>query len=166
MSPTAVTRTPLQENFPVSPIRAFHRTKFCSRTCSSSGPLNHRYCQADMWTSGTVHLSVTSSPEKILESPNTISATALYGATGMTSGQTQNPISRSKTDSEDLPLFWRSEVIYRYIPSGSDSHESVESAENIETKTLDAYISNHGDLVKKKNLTQEENHRLHFSLLS
>lgn len=39
-----------------------------------------------MWASGMLHLSSTPSPEKILECPDTIVATALTGVTVLTSG--------------------------------------------------------------------------------
>lgn len=65
-----------------------------------------------------LHLSLTSSPEKILECPDTISTTALNGAPKGASGKREDSISRSKMDfkASGSTLFCMSEVILNTYP--------------------------------------------------
>lgn len=65
-----------------------------------------------------LHLSLTSSPEKILECPDTISTTALNGAPKGASGKREDAIRRSKMDFKAFgsTLFCTLEVILNTYP--------------------------------------------------
>lgn len=65
-----------------------------------------------------LHLSFASSPEKILECPDTNSTTALHGTSKGASGKREDSISRSKMDfkASGPTLFCMLEVILNTYP--------------------------------------------------